>query len=83
MQRLLTVAVYSTKAAPDSTHAHLEFVSGLTAITQVAPARWAQIRNRLEVLGDEGALLLSGPMNVPVLQYAGLGEANYQILTIP
>jgi predicted dehydrogenase len=69
--------------APDSTHAHVEFLSGLTAMTQLAPARWSQIRNRLEILGDEGALLLSGPLNAPVLQHAGLADANYQTLTMP
>jgi len=42
----------------------------------LAPARWPQIRNRLEILGDEEALLLSGPLNAPVLQRAGLSDAN-------
>jgi predicted dehydrogenase len=69
--------------APDSTHAHVEFWSGLSAITQFAPARWRQHRTRLEILGDEGAPLLSGPANAPVLQHAGISEANFQTLTIP
>jgi predicted dehydrogenase len=51
--------------APDSTHALVEFWSGLSAITQFAPARWGQHRTRLEILGDEGALLLSGPRTRP------------------
>jgi predicted dehydrogenase len=69
--------------APDSTHAHIEFWSGLTAIAQLAPARWGQHRTRLEILGDEGALLLSGTAFAPVLQYAGLTDANYRTLTVP
>ena len=69
--------------APDSTHAHVEFWSGLTLITQLAPARWGQHRTRLEILGDEGALLLSGPASAPVLQYAAVTDANYRTLTIP
>jgi predicted dehydrogenase len=69
--------------APDSTHAHVEFSSGVIALTQLAPARWGQHRTRLEILGDAGALLLAGPAFAPVLQYAGGSEADYQLLTIP
>jgi len=69
--------------APDSAYAHVEFWSGLTAITQLAPARWGQHRSRLEILGDKGALLLSGPASAPVLQHADLTDANYQTLTVP
>jgi predicted dehydrogenase len=69
--------------APDSTHAYVEFWSGLSAITQLAPARWGQHRTRLEILGDEGALVLSGPAFAPVLQHAGLTDTDLQTLTIP
>jgi predicted dehydrogenase len=55
----------------------------LTALTQLVPARWAQIRTRLEIVGDQGALLLSGPANAPVLEHAGLVDMNYQTLAIP
>jgi predicted dehydrogenase len=69
--------------APDSTHAHIEFSSGVIALTQLAPARWGQHRTRLEILGDAGALLLAGPAFAPVLQYAGGSDGDYQPLTIP
>jgi predicted dehydrogenase len=69
--------------APDATHAHIEFATGVVAVTQLTPARWGQHRNRLEIIGDEGALLLDGPAGSPVLQHAHRPSTEYATVPIP
>jgi predicted dehydrogenase len=69
--------------SPDAAHAIFRFTSGVVALEQIAPAAWPRTTLRLEVHGDQGALLVEWIAGEEIVKLARGSASAYAEVPIP
>src|SRR5262249_31990505 len=67
----------------DAAHALFRFMSGVVALEQIAPAAWPRTTLRLEVHGDQGALLIEWIAGEETVKLARGSASAYAEMPIP